>query len=186
MYAHSGLHEQAVDSYIESVYAIPSVSQDANGRTWLAVGKVETQLGQSQLAIRAYLQAAYSAPDLSDQACNGLAQVFKEKASKSMERTRGELTAKTALKIADLYRQHNVHPLALRVLSESHIRSDAEVSKQRLAIEKEWLGVVNTHKQQQQQLGGGELVLLGVKASDVKSWADVHILRPSDTYWKPR
>src|SRR3972149_5300904 len=86
------------------------------------------------------------------------------------------------INVAEPYRQCNLHPLALRVLSEAQVGSETELSKQRQAIEKEWLGIVEKH----QRVRGQKCMLLGLKAIEVKSWADAKILRPSDTFWKRR
>ena len=118
LYAGRGLYERAVDSYVESVFSTPRLSETNKGSTWLTVGKIETQLGQPQLALRAYLQAVYESPDLYGRVRKGIADVFRTKPSARKEPARGELTVEAAMKIAELYRQCNVHPFALRVLSE--------------------------------------------------------------------
>lgn len=183
LYANSGLNEEAVDVYIESVFAMPHVSWEIKGSTWLKVGKIEAQLGQTQLAIQAYLKALFSDPALYGEVRKGIENVFKAKILESKEPSQPKLGTEAAMKIAELYRQCNLHPFALHVLSKiESSSSNMELTKKRTAIEKEWLLVVNKH----QRIRGEKCMLLGIKVTNVKSWADVKITRPSDTFWIPR
>jgi len=180
--AQHGAPRRAIDVYLESIYANPRVGGDV-GLMWVRVGELERHLGGKELALRAFLRAVYYDPSKAKEVLPRVAVLVGEsKKPQDKGNSDKNLSVQLCIRIAELYRQCNLHPFALRVLSEVHIGSDIEASRHRQVIEKEWLAIVAEHT----AVGGDKTMLLGVKVSDVKSWADVHILRPSDTYWKPR
>ena len=186
--AQHGASRRAIDVYLESIYAYPRVGGNDTGAMWVRVGELEKHVGRNELALRAFLRAVYYDPSkakeilpqvvlLSGEAKKLQDKEEQERKDKDIDR---KLSPRLASKIAELYRECNLHPFSLRVLSEVDNGSDTELDKQRQEIEKEWLLIVDKH----QRVCGDKCMLLGVKVNDVKSWANVDILRPSDTYWK--
>jgi tetratricopeptide (TPR) repeat protein len=184
LYAKCGLLREATNSYIESIYAESVHKPNPScAPRWTKIAEWEMEMGQTQLAIRAYLKAAYNDPDSASESSEGITKVLAANAPENKpEGQQPKLDKETALAIAALYCESNLHPLALQVLTQAQKDTDGDFTTQRAEIEKEWTKIVEPHK----QVRGDNCVILGAKVIDVKDWAAVHINRPFDTFWKPQ
>jgi WD40 repeat protein/tetratricopeptide (TPR) repeat protein len=164
LYAKAGLLREAVDSYIESIYAeYPVKPEPKCALRWAKIAEWEMTMGRPQLAVRAYLKALGMKPE------------------NPAEIQRRPLDAESAAAVAALYRQMNLHPLALQALASAEKQTGADFTAQRKEIADEWAKIVEIHA----KIRGDKCVILGTKAADVKDWTSIHINRPSETFWKP-
>ena len=189
IYENMGCLRKAVDSYIEVIYSgvlffrfmdqSGSRVKKEKARLWLRVGKLEGKLGHYGLAFSAYLKAAYTHKSAVERAIKGVSQSLAEKPKIDPPDPEYELAKMK--RIAKLYAETNVHPLALSVLKKAEAETGAELDKLKKSIREEWQKIIQWYE----ECIWAARLFYGHKASEVDDWAKVHIPRPSDTFWKP-
>ena len=185
LYEKMGFERDAINSYLEALYSSPfAETGEKRGDIWLRIAKLEAQQGQKALALRAYLKAAYSDKKYTKPAVEGVQQAARKLNVRKQvsSTTQPTLDKKTVLRIAALYRKLNLHPLALSLIVKTEKQAGVKLSKEKETVRREWHDIVkrNAHPR------GPNCHILGHKVSDVKDWAQVRVLRPSDSFWKPK
>lgn len=182
LYQEMGFQREAINSYVEALYSYPVETDEERGGLWLKIAELEAQQGQAHLAIRAYLRSAYSHKKYVEAAIEGIQQAIEEAGAEEGVAAEPIWDRKKVQRIAELYRKLNLHPLALGLIVRMENETEEELSTEKEEILTEWEGIVKRHL----QVYKAECHLLGHKVSDVGDWSQVHVLRPSDTFWKPR
>jgi hypothetical protein len=185
VYRESAPTRELIDSLLEALYAEPVIIHRPQFREpWLRIATYEEQMGERLLAVRAYLNAVHNDPACEDEVATALARLISKdwRAPKHTSPLKPALSLENALEIADLYRQSNLHPMALRVLAGFDLEPEGPEAKVRDEIAQEWAGIVRRHR----LVRGPTCVILGQKVDDVQDWAAVKIPRPSDLFWKPQ
>jgi hypothetical protein len=185
LYGDAGLKREEVNSLLESIYSAPvPIHRPESTGLWMRIAKLEESMGERLLAVRGYLSAAHNDPARESEVVDALVRILAKewKARKEVDVRKGSLSLEAALKVADLYRQSNLHPMALRVLAGFDLEPEGPEAKVRDEIAQEWAGIVRRHR----LIRGPKCVILGQKVDEVKDWAAVKIPRPSDLFWKPQ
>jgi len=181
LYEEIGFQREAINSYVEALYSSLVGTDEERGRLWLKIAELEAQQGQMRLAIRAYLRSAHTDKQHVEAAIGGIQRALSEAPGEERVATEPRWKRETVVRIAELYRKLNLHPLALAVLARAEGEAGQDLSKEKEATLEEWQAIVERHV----QVYGAECHLLGHRVSDVGDWSRVHVLRPSDTFWKP-
>ena len=128
------------------------------------------------------MRSAYRHKKYVETAIKGIEQAIEEADAEEGGAAEPVWDKKKVQRIADLYRKLNLHPLALGLIARMENETKEELSTEKKEILTEWEGIVKQHV----QIYRAVCHLLGQKVSDVADWSQVHVLRPSDTFWKPR
>jgi hypothetical protein len=170
--------KEAVDAYLAGVYSSMGwrvIPDDTNA--WLRVAAVEAEQGRQSLMLRACLHAA----SCSERGLEGARDLLLKRTRRTAL-DRPKVVPKPdpdrLVQIANLYRKHNLHPLALRVLSELP-DEEGPIWDLKEEIRQEWSEIIS--KRSRAQLD----YTLGFKNSDVADWGQVKIPMPSETFWIP-
>jgi tetratricopeptide (TPR) repeat protein len=184
IYMSAGFAEDALNTYLEAFYAMPFSDQPSlRGRIWLHVADLEKTRGNKELAIRAYLKAAYNWPKYAEQAKKGVAEVLSQNEPQESQKPKPILRKDAAVAIATLYQKLNLHPLALVVLERSEQDTGQSLSDEKTEILKKWQTLL-VGLERSKHDRGQDSYIFGYRASEVKDWAKIKILRPTDTFWK--
>jgi tetratricopeptide (TPR) repeat protein len=186
IYAASGLLREAVDALLESLYDLRLRRPDARyADAWRKIGGYEEEMGEKVLAARAYFNVVHNDPSKKEVIVMALKRVLSGQ-GKGVRGGAAEvrfLELEKALAVSQLYRECNLHPRALELLSKYAFADDSAAAKARDEIKQEWMAkIVNLHR----LVKGPDCVLLGCRVDDVQDWAAVKIPRPSDLFWKPQ
>jgi hypothetical protein len=182
LYGENGWHREAIDAYLQGIFAVPLVDWDSRHRKeqmWLKVARLERLEGQPDLAAMAYLRAVYCDGRVAEDAKQGLAALFAPAPVTEAPRERPPLDAARACRIAELYAACNLQPLGLRLLAAPELADDPAVKAKREELAAKWAKIVGDCR----QLQGEKRRLLGRLIDEVKSWAEVEVPRPSTTFW---
>jgi len=185
LYEEMGYYREAIDNYIEAYwsdrYGNPNeIKRDA---LWIKIGDLEARDGQKSLAYRAYLKATYLGREYIDLAAKGIYAVMEGKVKLKYPITEPKYDIPKVQQIAELYRQMNLHPLALSILVKAQKETGVSLKEQENKIREEWKELVD--KCASPGSLGPKCKILGWTITEVKDWAEVPIIRPSDTFWKP-
>ena len=191
LYYHAGFLDDALNVYLESFYSIPnSDNARLNGEIWLKIAEIETIRGDKQLAVKGYLNSVYSWHEYAEQVKKGINEVLSN-SDPDKEFTNEQLKLKKdiAIQIATLYQKLNLHPIALNVLEKSEKDTGDDLSEEKKLILKEWNETLEKLRDyyrlvSMSEQGKFDFYVLGQKVSEVKDWAKIKILRPTDTFWK--
>ena len=185
VYEKAGLIEEALNVYLESCYCSFAPS-DEKGRSeiWLKIAKIEKKRRHKNLAVQAYLKAAYTCPwrDYHKTAAMGINDIVNIDVLEPEPEQQLVLDGANALRIAKLYQKVNLHPLALSVLIKAETENNIDLRNEKEVIEEEWQKLIDRHI----QVRGLNCFILGQNVSEVDDWAKITILRPRDTFWKPK
>ncbi len=180
-FAENGRLLRAVDSWLEGLYACELLSEHKRaGAVWIKVAQAEERLGRETLAFRAYLKVAYEDASRSKLASAGVARVLAGEKTGKPEAQK-PLDQATVLRLVDLYKRLNLHPLALALADKELSPSP---SKQALlgSLREEWEKIVAQHVSLLRI--SDECFILGQRVSEVTDWSKIKVLRPSETFWK--
>ena len=192
MYEREGFDEEGLNTYLEALYAGSlSFFEEPNlpGRVWLKIAEIERRRGMKTLAIRAYLRAVRSWYEYAEDAKKGIQDILADKRPEDVTRPEPKLQKDIAIQIAGVYRELNLHPLALSVLVRAEEETSVDFAGEKQEILTEWNEILDRIFRLRWIRKRGEandvnFYVLGQKVSEVKDWSDVTILRPTDTFWK--
>lgn len=175
-----GFLRQAIDSYLESIY-MGGLDEINKGKLWLKVGNLEYLMAEKKLAVRAYIRALYTSPQLDVPVAEGLMKCFALKDDFKKETIIMTPDAKKIVEIAELYRELNIHPLAMKLFADVKDIIDADFSKEKEQLNSEWGKLL----EKMIYVVGPNCHIYGQDISKVQDWSKVKIPRPSDTFWQP-
>jgi len=186
LFESMGFYRKAIDSYVEAYDR--SCKKNYNTEIdrcdlWMKIGELESREGQKVLAYRAFLKAAYLDPDkkIIDKAADYIADLMDDKAPPKHDIPTPIYDKDKVLKIAEIYRQMNLHPLGLALLRETEKATGVSFKEKEETMRAEWQKIMDSYSESY----GPNCMILGNYRNDIKDWADAPILRPSDTFWKP-
>jgi hypothetical protein len=182
-----GLLDDAVEAYLLCIYSCTSPRArrfDPNperARIWLKVANIERTRGHRVLAFRAYLAAAYLDDSLVELVSQGISDSLESRISQHRLPSPA-VDINKILRICELYRGMNMHPLALNLIAKVEvILKEVDLSKEKKLTADEWSKIVKAYL----NLAGPHRTLYGIEIGKVDDWSKVKILRPRDTFWKP-
>jgi tetratricopeptide (TPR) repeat protein len=190
LYESSGFIEEALNVYLEAFYAMLfSDNPSQRGRLWLKIAEIEKKNGNKEWAVQAYLKAAHNWHEYAGESKKGIAIALAGDGLQEVVSTTPKLQKGTAISIAALYRKLNLHPLALAALEKSEQDTDEKLAEEKKEILEEWNEILEKLRQYYRLARLSEakevdFYVLGQKVSEVKDWAKISILRPTDTFWK--
>ena len=181
-----GVWREASDVWIETAYNVltPDDWYREGAKFWLRVARIEQSLGESALAVRAYLRVAHYDHSLREEAETGLRACLAEKPLKG-DVAPLKLDARKLERIADLYCKQNMHPVAMQLLRRAGEQIDVDFTDRIEAISAEWRKVLNARVQR--GVYGPDAVYYSYGQTIAKDidWLAVRFARPSDSFWKP-
>ena len=178
LYEQEGMRTEAVDAYLSAIHVWPSDREDAD--LWLRIAGLELESGHPELALRAFLRAAWVDDNHLDDCAHGVSGCLHWKGPHRGAQT-GRMDSEVRLKVARLYGEYRAHPVAFHVLTRAQNPNDQGVTVTRRALQESWDKIVTEMFRRH----GENVFLYGYRAKEVTDWAEVVILRPHDTFWRP-
>jgi len=181
LYEQEGYLGEALNVYLETFYTgFPFATRAARARLWVKAAEIERTRGNKELAVRAYLRAVRVWHGYAKDAEKGIRETLVEgKPAKTID-GKARLPKDVAIRIASLYRKLNLHPMALAALERAEKSRGADLTAEKQAIQNEWDDILHRIT----RVRGPDCYVLGQKVSQVKDWATIPILRPTETFWK--
>ncbi|MCX7048736.1 MAG: hypothetical protein NTX50_25025, partial [Candidatus Sumerlaeota bacterium] len=187
LYFEMGLLRPCIDVLVEASYHSPDDNTYSDrSQLWQKVAELETEDRQTSLAIRAWLKSVFNDRTTSEIALGKVRDLLDGDAYKNAPTLRPiKWNIASVITISNFYRKSNLHPFAMNLIRQAQeTLHDNMLEKEMKIAKEEWDQIV---KQYIQTYGRrtGTYYFFGISAKDVKDWSQVHIPRPSDTFWKP-
>ncbi|MBI3945481.1 MAG: hypothetical protein HY321_06165 [Armatimonadetes bacterium] len=185
LYWQMGLRRDAMNSYVEVCYG-GSPSEPA--KHWLRIAALEAEMGETELAVRAYLRALFLGARTEDAVVNGLEACLDPARPALVPAPPVTPDADALRRMCAAYARIHLHPLGLALIRRAKQEWGIDLSAIEPRIREELeqnLDVVRRARKLEAFGSPHRPHYYGQEIATVKDWATIVILRPSDTYWKP-